>query len=111
MGGAHAINISRYYENTFDRVGVFSSAHRLMSNSTEGVYANFDHMLQKQIDNGVKLYWLGIGKDDFLYEANKQFRAKLDSMGMKYTYMETEGGHIWRVWRIYPGEFAQLIFQ
>jgi len=111
MGGAHAINISRYYENTFDYVGVFSSAHRLMSNSTEGVYANFDQTLQKQIDNGVKLYWLGIGKDDFLYEANQQFREKLDSMGMKYTFMETEGGHIWRVWRIYLAEFAQLIFK
>jgi len=111
MGGAHAINISRYYENTFDYVGVFSSAHRLMSNSTEGVYANFDQTLQKQIDNGVKLYWLGIGKDDFLYEANQQFREKLDSMGMKYTFMEPEGGHIWRVWRIYLAEFAQLIFK
>jgi len=111
MGGAHAINISRYYENTFDYVGVFSSAHRLMSNSTEGVYANFDQTMQKQIDNGVKLYWLGIGKDDFLYEANQQFREKLDSMGMKYTFMETEGGHIWRVWRIYLAEFAQLLFK
>ncbi len=111
MGGGHAINISRTYENTFDHVGVFSSAHRIMRNDAEGDEAEFDASLKKQIDNGLKLYWLGIGKDDFLYDANKQFRAKLDSLGMKYTYVETEGGHIWRVWRIYLGEFAQLIFQ
>jgi len=111
MGGAHAINISRRYENTFDYVGVFSSAHSVMRSGSEGTQDDFDATLRKQIDNGLKLYWVGIGKDDFLYDANKQFRAKLDSLGMKYTYMETEGGHIWRVWRIYLGEFAQLIFQ
>ena len=111
MGGAHAINISRRYENTFDYVGVFSSAHSVMRNNSEGAQEEFDASLKKQIDNGLQLYWVGIGKDDFLYKANEQFRAKLDSLGMKYTYMETEGGHIWRVWRIYLGEFAQLIFQ
>lgn len=111
MGGAHAINISRKYENTFDYVGVFSSAHSVMRNGAEGANADFDATLQKQIDNGLQLYWVGIGRDDFLYDANKQFRAKLDSMGMKYTYLETDGGHIWRVWRICLGEFAQLIFQ
>lgn len=112
MGGAHAINISRYFENTFDYVGVFSSAHSVMrAGSEEGIYANFDATLQKQIDNGLKLYWLGIGTDDFLYEANKEFRAKLDSMGMKYTYMETGHGHIWKCWRIYLGEFSQLLFK
>lgn len=28
-----------------------------------------------------------------------------------FTYMETDGGHIWRNWRIYLGEFAQKIFK
>lgn len=110
MGGGHAINISRTYGNTFDFVGVFSSAHRIMRNDTEGKNNDFDASLKKQIDNGLKLYWIGIGTEDFLYEANKQFRAKLDSMGMKYTYMETDGGHIWRCWRIHLAEFAQLLF-
>lgn len=110
MGGFHAINISMIYENTFDYIGVFSSAHRIMRNDSDGNESDFDATMLKQIDNGLQLYWLGIGKDDFLYEANEQFRAKLDSLGMKYTFMETEGGHIWKCWRIYLGEFAQLIF-
>lgn len=111
MGGFHAIHISRLYENTFDYVGVFSSANSLMSSASEGIYANFDAGLTRQKNNGVKLYWLGIGKDDFLYDANKQFRATLDKVGMKYTYAETEGGHIWKCWRIYLSEFAPLLFR
>lgn len=103
MGGGHAINISRAYENTYDYVGVFSSAS---SGDDE-----FDSSLKKQFDNGLKLYWMGIGTEDILYERNKQFRDKLDSLGLKYTYVETGGGHVWKCWRIYLGEFATLLFK
>jgi enterochelin esterase-like enzyme len=103
MGGGHAINISRIYENTFDYVGVFSSA--------ASGDAQFDASLKKQFDNGLKLYWLGIGDEDILYERNKQFRDKLDSMGLKYTYLETGGGHVWKCWRIYLGDFVPLLFK
>ncbi|WP_321345409.1 alpha/beta hydrolase-fold protein [uncultured Draconibacterium sp.] len=111
MGGFHSIHISRINENTFDYVGVFSSANSIMSAGGEGIYANFQESLKKQKDNGVELYWLGIGKDDFLYDANKEFRATLDNVGMKYTFMETEGGHIWKCWREYLSEFTPLLFK
>lgn len=63
------------------------------------------------MDNGYKLYWIAIGKTDFLYDANKEYRAKLDSMGMKYDYVESEGGHIWRNWRVYLTQFATQLFK
>jgi enterochelin esterase family protein len=63
------------------------------------------------MNNGYKLYWIGIGKTDFLYDANKEYRAKLDSMGMPYEYVESEGGHIWRNWRVYLTQFTPLLFQ
>ena len=103
MGGGHAINISRTYENTFDYVGVFSSA--------SGGDETFDPSLKKQFENGLKLYWLGIGTEDMLYDRNKQFRERLDKLGLKYTYMETGGGHVWKCWRIYLGDFAPLLFK
>ena len=58
-----------------------------------------------------KLYWIGIGKTDFLYQQNADLRKFLDEKGYKYTYMETEGGHIWRNWRVYLTTFAQKIFK
>ena len=111
MGGFHSMHISRYYENTFDYVGLFSAVIMDREDATGIIYSNIDETLKKQVENGVKLYWTGIGTDDFLYEANKEFRDKLDKVGMKYTYMETGGGHIWKNWRVYLGEFAPLLFK
>jgi len=111
MGGFHSLHISRYYPNTFDYVGLFSAAILPNQDVSHEVYQNFDSTLKNQMENGYKLYWIGMGKTDFLYDSGKQYRVKLDSMGMKYTYRESEGGHIWRNWRIYLSEFLPLLFQ
>ena len=111
MGGFHSFHISRYYPNTFDYVGLFSAALLPREDASGKVYSDIDGTLKTQMDNGFKLYWMGIGKTDFLYDANKEMRAKFDDMGMKYTYMETDGGHIWRNWRIYLSDFVPLLFK
>lgn len=111
MGGFHSMHISRYFPNTFDYVGLFSAAIMPREDATANVYSDIDGTLKKQMENGYKLYWIAIGKTDFLYDANKEFRKKLDNMNMKYTYKETNGGHIWRNWRIYLSEFAPKLFQ
>ncbi|GAB2498304.1 esterase [Algoriphagus taiwanensis] len=110
MGGYHTLHISRYYPNTFDYMGLFSAAIMPREDATGKVYSNFDETLQAQMDNGYKLYWIAIGKTDFLYDANQQYIAKLDSMKMPYEYVESEGGHIWRNWRIYLSQFAPRLF-
>ena len=111
MGGFHSLHISRYYPNTFDYVGLFSAAILPNQNVSSPVYNDIDGTLKKQKENGIKLYWIGIGNTDFLYQGNSDFRKKLDEMGFKYTYRETEGGHIWKNWRVYLSEFAPLLFK
>lgn len=111
MGGYHSLHISRYYPNTFDYVGLFSAAIMPDSKISSKVYANFDETLKLQKENGYKLYWIGIGKADFLYKANEDYRAKLDKMGMKFTYVETEGGHTWTNWRVYLTQFTSQLFK
>lgn len=111
MGGFHACHISRYYPNTFDYIGLFSPAIIPDSNAGSKVYANIDETLRKQMENGYKLYWIGIGKTDFLYKTVADYRAKLDAMKMPYTYRESDGGHIWVNWRIYLSEFTPLLFR
>lgn len=110
MGGFHSMQISKEYPTMFDYVGLFSAA---IFRGKEGVetYANTEAKLERQFQEGVKLYWIGIGKDDFLYDENVRYRALLDSEDYPYTYRESEGGHIWRNWRIYLGEYAQLLFK
>ena len=111
MGGYHSLHISRYYPNTFDYVGLFSAAVMPDAKVTSKVYADIDGTLNIQMKNGYKLYWIGIGKSDFLFKFNEEYRAKLDKMGMKYVYRESEGGHTWTNWRVYLSEFTPLLFK
>jgi enterochelin esterase family protein len=62
------------------------------------------------MENGYRLYWIGIGRTDFLYDYNVQFKEKLEGMGMPFTYRESDGGHIWKNWRIYLSEFVPRLF-
>lgn len=110
MGGFHSLHISRYYPNTFDYVGLFSAAILPNEKIKSKIYDNFDATLKAQKDNGYKLYWIGMGKTDFLYKSGVEYRAKLDQIGLKYTYVESEGGHTWRNWRVYLSQFAPLLF-
>ncbi len=110
MGGFHSMHISRYFPETFDYIGLFSAAIMPREDATGKVYSNIDETLKTQKENGTKLYWIAIGKTDFLYKANEDFRKKLDGMGMKYEYRESDGGHIWRNWRVYLSEFAPKLF-
>ena len=110
MGGFHSLHISRYYPDTFDYVGLFSAAILPNQDVSHEVYHDIDGTLKRQKENGYKLYWLGMGKTDFLYQSAVDYRAKLDSIGMEYVYRETGGGHIWKNWRIYLTEFVSLLF-
>ena len=109
MGGFHSMQISKEYPTMFDYVGLYSAA---IFRGKEGIatYEKLEEKLDRQFREGVKLYWIGIGEDDFLYDENVRYRELLDSKGYPYTYRESEGGHIWRNWRIYLGEYAQLLF-
>lgn len=111
MGGFHSLHISRYYSNTFDYIGLFSPAIMPDENVKSVVYANFDQTLKKQMEDGYKLYWIGIGKYDFLYKYVEEYRKKLDEMKMPYEYVESEGGHTWTNWRDYLREFVPQLFK
>lgn len=111
MGGFHSLHISRYFPNTFDYVGLFSPAIMPGQNPVTNVYEDIDGTLLTQMDNGYNLYWIAIGKDDFLYKNVVEYREKLDAMGMEYTYRESDGGHIWKNWRVYLTEFTPLLFK
>ena len=110
MGGFHTLHISRYYPDNFDYIGLFSAAIMPDKKVQSKVYDNIDGTLAAQKVNGFKLYWIAIGKEDFLYQANADFRGTLDKMDFDYVYRESEGGHTWRNWRIYLSEFLPLLF-
>jgi enterochelin esterase family protein len=78
---------------------------------TSEIYQNLDEKLKIQFAKKPKLYYIAIGTADFLFDANTDFRKKLDENKYPYTYYETGEGHIWKNWRIYLTEFAPMLFQ
>lgn len=111
MGGYHSLHISKQYPDLFNYVGLFSAAIIPNKDTKSPVYDNFDQKLKIQFAKKPALYWIGIGKTDFLYQANEEFRKMLTEKGYRYTYYESEEGHIWKNWRIYLTEFAPLLFK
>jgi enterochelin esterase-like enzyme len=111
MGGFHSMHISRYYPETFDYVGLFSPAILPYQNKTAKAYQDMEGTRIRQMENGYKLYWIGIGKDDPLFRNVRAYHLKLETMEMPHTYKVSEGGHIWSNWRVYLSEFVPQLFK
>ena len=111
MGGFHSLHISKQYPDMFDYVGLFSAATMPGKAEDSSVYADLEGKLAVQFGKKPSLYWIAIGKDDFLYQMNVEFRRLLDKEGYPYEYLENEGGHVWRNWRIYLTEFVPRLFR
>lgn len=111
MGGYHSLHISKYYPDMFDYVGLFSAAARFHEDSESPVYQNEMEQIAVQFSKKPALYWIAIGKDDFLYEENVKLRQHFDEKGYRYEYFENDNGHIWKNWRIYLTMFAPRLFK
>ncbi|WP_287680795.1 esterase [Bacteroides sp.] len=111
MGGFHSLHISKQYPDMFNYIGLFSAAIMPNKEVSSPIYENMEGKLKVQFDKNLALYWIAIGKTDFLYKANEEYRKLLDEKGYKYTYYESDEGHIWKNWRIYLTEFVPMLFR
>ena len=114
MGGAHTQTITNNNPKLFSYIGVFSMGIMNFGTPPQDV-AKIDQEREAKIEvlknSGYKVYWIGCGKDDFLYGSVTNLRSTLDKLNFKYTYRESTGGHTWANWRIYLSEFAPLLFK
>ncbi|HLN55458.1 MAG TPA: alpha/beta hydrolase-fold protein [Bacteroidales bacterium] len=115
MGGGHTQTITNNNPGMFGYIGVYSMGIMNMGQQNP---ADAERLEKERIakltalkDSGQKLYWIGCGKDDFVYKGVVTLRETLDKVGLKYTYRESTGGHTWANWRIYLSEFAPQLFR
>jgi len=112
MGGIQTITLTGTAPEMFSYYGVMSMGLVDMTkfggnDDKEARVVN----LEKLRKSGVKLYWIGCGKDDFLFKSAGDLRKFLDENKFPYTYRESTGGHTWTNWRIYLSELAPKLFK
>lgn len=74
------------------------------------VYNDLDKKLDVEFKNPPKLFYIALGRDDFVKKLNDDLRQTLDDKGYKYHYFETDGGHTWENWRKYLVDFLPRTF-
>ena len=103
MGGGHTLQASQQYPSVFDYICPLS----ISSQDTPEI-----RQAMKAIKaDGYKLYWVGVGNTDFLFEGAKTLDKMLTECGLEHTFFVTDGGHEWKNWRLYLNTFAQLLFK
>jgi enterochelin esterase-like enzyme len=107
MGGGEALEIGLNHRELFSYVGGFSAAIRPADFAKTFPGLNGDGPDAK---HKLHLLWMGCGTDDSLFAANQSFAKLLEGVNFKPVFRQTEGAHIWMVWRRYLNEFAPLLF-
>ncbi len=112
MGGFQTQNITNTNPSMFKYIGVMSMG-LFSSARNDGSYNKEKHIAQlKELQkNSPKVYWIGMGTDDFLYKSGVELRKMYDEIGFKYIYRENIGNHDWNSWRLYLTEFAPMCFK
>ena len=96
----------------FNYLGVFSIGLQMeFGEATTDLIKTYDTNLNILKQNGFKLFYIGVGKDDFVYKGVQLLREKLDEHNFTYIYNETDGGHTWDNWRNYLLDFAPRLFK
>ena len=59
----------------------------------------------------LKMLWVSVGNEDFLYKDVAEFLNYLNSKKIKYKSLITGGGHTWMNTKVFLAETAQLLFK
>ena len=102
MGGRQSCMLSLHYPDKFGYVGLFSGVGTIEGN---------EQGFAKVFAYEPKLYFMACGKADGVMANTKRLKEWFDFQGFPATLYESEGGHIWRNWRVYLTVFAQKLFK
>lgn len=59
----------------------------------------------------LKLLWVSVGNEDFLYKSTVEFMDFLKAKNITYKSLVTTGGHTWMNTKVFLTETAQLLFK
>jgi enterochelin esterase family protein len=63
------------------------------------------------LNGRLRLLWIGIGRDDFLFTRVRESREALQKAGIDHVWVESDGAHVWTEWREHLADFAPRLFR
>ena len=104
MGGGQAFAIGTAHPAVFAHVCAFSMGR--------GNAAELAERLDREVLNReLKLFWVGCGQQDHLYEGSAQVAEVLTVRGIRHVWHISDGAHNWITWRKYLAEVAPVLFR
>jgi enterochelin esterase-like enzyme len=81
--------------------------------STSEMESDFKHIggNAENTNKQLKLLWVSVGNEDFLYKSTVEFIDYLKSKNVNFKSLITPGGHTWMNVKTYVAESAQLLFK
>lgn len=92
-GARIAANIVNRYPDKFQAVGLFSPV----------VYK------EQMPKADTPPFYIYMGKDDMFINNGRRFHKRLTKSGIDHFYLENDGGHTWRNWRLYLSDFLKRL--
>jgi enterochelin esterase family protein len=65
----------------------------------------------EQTNKMLKLFWIGVGKEDGLYAVNQKYMEVLKQKNIQHETLISEGGHTWMNCKLYLATIAQKLFK
>lgn len=81
-----------------------------MTSDSLSIYDDADNKLKTLFKSSPTLFYVAVGRDDFVKKLNDDLRSKLKLIDARYVYNETDGGHTWENWRKYLVDFLPRLF-
>jgi enterochelin esterase-like enzyme len=107
-GGGQTLRTAFWNLDKFSWICAYSA--NLPSNEMDGTYSSIFSNPEKT-NKELKLLWVGVGNEDFLYNDVSTFMNYLNSKKINYKSLITGGGHTWMNVKTYLTETAQLLFK
>ena len=107
-GGGQTLRIAFNNMDKFSWICCYSAY--LSSGEMERDY-KYVYETPDKTNTQLKLFWVSVGNEDFLYKPAVEFMDFLKSKNVKYKSLITPGGHTWMNTKIYLTATAQLLFQ
>jgi enterochelin esterase family protein len=107
-GGGQTLRTAFWNMDQFSWICCYSAY--LSPKEMEGSFQNIVSDPAKT-NKQLKLFWISVGNEDFLYNDTAEFLNYLSTKKINYKSLISGGGHTWMNTKLYLSETAQLLFK